>query len=166
MSYNDPQGNRRFITPVTLSTVTDDLTPYSGQMIPDLGLSITTNAPFDQSGSNTTYYITNSPDEHPIENAHLFVEYIQTGEVQVEQVYTQTLQPGPTVWPVIWDTSIFPEPFTTISDYTILAYWTDFRGDIIDTSVRPLVSFQEDPLAQAETTNLLWNFGSVEREQP
>lgn len=167
VSYNDPQGNHRFITPITMTTVSDDLSVYSGEMIEDLELSITTVAEFDETGTNTTYYITNSPDEATIEDAHLFAEYINDeGHVVAEQVFTDTLPPGPTVWQVDWDTSIFTETFSTAEDYTILALWTDGQGDIIDTSVRPLSSFQEDPLPEVAHTGEAWDFGDVYVGEP
>jgi hypothetical protein len=164
VSYNDPQGNHRFVTPVSLSSVTDDLAPYRGQMLEGIGLHVTTDAAFDPGSANTTYYITTNPDEQPIVDSHLFVEYIDgAGSVVAEQVFTETLQPGPSVWPVIWDTSIFTETFTSPQDYKVLAFWTDGQGDIIDSSVRPLATFGVDPLPQVASTTTAWDFGVVER---
>jgi len=81
VSYNDPQGNHRFVTDVNLSDIDEALLPYSGQMIEDLGLKITTVAPFDEATDNTHHLIANSPHPEPIEDAHLFVENINTKTV-------------------------------------------------------------------------------------
>ncbi len=41
VSYSDPQGSHRFITPVELPDLESSLAPYSGQMLDGSGLSIT-----------------------------------------------------------------------------------------------------------------------------
>jgi hypothetical protein len=49
VSYNDPQGNHRFIIPtsaMSLITPTQNLAPFSGQMLQDPGVEIATTAPF------------------------------------------------------------------------------------------------------------------------
>ena len=167
VSYNDPQGNHRFITPVTVTSVISDLLPYSGQMLEDLSFDITTLEPFDETMTNTMHLIVNSPHPATIEDAHLFVEHINiSGTVVAEQVFTTTLLPGPTVLPVPFDTAIYSEPFSGPEDYTILALWTDSQGNIIDTTVRPLASFQEDPIAIAAETPVTWDFGVVYQGEP
>ena len=124
-------------------------------------------AEFDPAGANTTYYIANSPDATPIQDSHLFVEYINDeGQVVAEQVFTPTVPPGPTVWPVDLGYFHIYRDLHYGEDYTILALWTDGQGDIIDTSVRPLASFKEDPLPEVAHTGVFWDFGDVYVGEP
>jgi len=164
VSYNDPQGNHRFVTSLGLSDLGADLAPYADQMLAPLSLEIATSAPFTPTGSNTTHYVFNLPDSCAVEDGHLFVEYVKDdGTLVAEQVFTQTLQPGPNVIPVTWDTSIFTETYQSDHDYNILALVTDWQGNIIQSMARPLFSFQADPkpvfaMDAADTT---WDFGTA-----
>ena len=73
------------------------------------------------------------------------MEYIDgEGNVDHEDVFTQTLETGPTIIPVTVDTNTF-----TPTDYILLAFMTDSQGNIIDSSARPLASFGPDPLPEA-----------------
>jgi hypothetical protein len=153
VSYNDPQGNHRFVLPSTslLTDLNSDLTFLSGQMLPDPGVDIaSTNA-------NQANFILNAPHATPITDGHLFVEYIDLeGNVDREDVFTQTLQTGPTVIPVVVDTDVF-----TPTEYTLLAFFTDSQGNIIDSSARPLASFGPDPLPEARLSAGQWLSGTT-----
>ena len=164
VSYNDPQGNHRFVTPVALGHPTDDLVPYSGQMLKGLGAEIVTQAPVTTTGTYTTNVVVNWPIETTLEDAHLFLEFVNiSGTVTAEFPVTVTLEPGPTVVPVQWSTDVFSPTFQPDEDYIVMVFWTDWEGNIIDTAARPLSSFQADPkpvfaMADADAT---WDFGSV-----
>ena len=164
VSYNDPQGNHRFITPIGMTSLISDLVPYSGQMLEPIGVEISTDTPFDPVITNTTHLVVNSPAPSTIVEGHLFLEFIDiTGTVAAEIPLTVTLEPGPSVVPVAWDTSVFSPTFQPDEDYIVMAFWTDYQGNIIDTAARPLSSFQEDPLpefAMAES-DMAWDFGTV-----
>lgn len=161
VSYSDPQGSHRFITPAQLNSLADDLTPYSGQMLEGVELEMTTAAPFDPERDNTTHFVFNSPHPQPMEDAHLYVNFVVSGTVVAELPFTTTLQPGPTVFPVIWSTSVFTEPYDANADYLVMGFWTDRQDNIIDTISRPLSSFQVDPLAKAAVPTLHWDVGTL-----
>ncbi|MCL4267345.1 MAG: PKD domain-containing protein [Anaerolineae bacterium] len=153
VSYNDPQGNHRFILPSAslLTDLNSDLTFLSGQMIPDPGVDIASTSPTQAN------FILNAPHGTPITDGHLFVEYIDLeGNVDREDVFTQTLQTGPTVIPVVVDTNVF-----TPTEYTLLAFFTDSQGNIIDSSARPLASFGPDPLPEAHLSAGQWLSGTT-----
>lgn len=164
VSYNDPQGNHRFITPITLTTPANDLTAYSGQMLERLGVEIVTQEPITMSGTYTTSVVTNWPAGVTLEDAHLFLEFVNiSGTVAAEVPVTVTLPPGPSVVPVQWSTGTFSPTFTSDEDYIVMVFWTDWQGNIIDTAARPLSSFQADPkpaLAMAEADDT-WDFGTA-----
>ena len=173
VSYNDPQGNHRFILPggaypagSELTDLNTDLSPLSGLMLPDPGVTIAAT------GEGQAHFILNSPHPESISDSHLFVEYIDsTGNVDREDVFTQTLETGPTIIPLTVDTGVY-----TPSEYILLAFFTDSQGNIIDSSARPLASFGADPLPVAnlvagqwevglQAVSVIpdpWNFGTVE----
>ncbi|MBU1750130.1 MAG: hypothetical protein KKA73_20795, partial [Chloroflexi bacterium] len=163
VSYNDPQGNHRFVTPITLTTPAQDLVPYSGQMLPDPGVEIVTTAPFTV-GLNTTDVVVNNPTAQTLTDAHLFLEFVDiSGTVACEVPVTATLPAGPSVVPVAWNTSVFSPAFQSDQDYIVMAFWTDYQGNILDVGARPLSSFQADPkpvfaMADADAT---WDFGTA-----
>jgi PKD repeat protein len=163
VSYNDPQGNHRFVTPVRLSTPTENLASYSGQMLPDPGVEIVTTAPFTV-GVNMVNLVVNNPTDRTLTDAHLFLEFVNiSGTVVSEVPVTVTLPPGPTVQPVTFDVSRFTPPYQADQDYIVMAFWTDYQGNILDTAARPLSSFQADPRPAfvADEGSLLWDFGTV-----
>lgn len=166
VSYNDPQGNHRFVIPsdaTELAHPTDDLTAHSGEMLSDVGVEIVTTGNFAPS-ENTTNLVVDNPTETTLTDAHLFLEFVNiSGTVASDVPVTVTLPPGPTVVPVAWSTNVFSPTFQSNEDYIVMAFWTDREGNIIDTAARPLSSFQADPkpalaMADADAT---WDFGTV-----
>lgn len=163
VSYNDPQGNHRFVTPVRLGTPTENLASYSGQMLVDPGVEIVTTAPFTV-GANTVNLVVNNPTDKTLTDAHLFLEFVNiTGTVVSEIPITVTLPPGPTIQPVTFNVSTFNPPYDPAQDYIVMSFWTDYQGNILDTAARPLSSFQADPRPQLATdeSHLVWDFGTV-----
>jgi len=164
VSYNDPQGNHRFIIPpeaMALSSPTDDLVLFAGQMLQDPGVEIVTTEAAGE-GSNTTDLVVNNPTGVKLTNAHLFLNFVDmSGTVASEAVVTATLPSGPSVIPVAWDTGVFSPTFQTGEEYIVLAFLTDWQGNILDTAGRPLSSFQADPrpTLSTDTADLTWNFG-------
>ncbi|MFZ4848507.1 MAG: CARDB domain-containing protein [Caldilinea sp.] len=166
VSYNDPQGNHRFVVPsqaMSLTAPTDTLQPFAGQMLQDVGVEIVTGTPFTM-GANSVQLLVNNPSDATLQNAHLFLEFINiSGTVVSEVPVTVTLPPGPTYTPVSFSTGSFNPSFDANQDYIVMAFLTDYQGNILDTAGRPLSSFQEDPLPKVavDATSLTWNFGTV-----
>ncbi len=166
VSYNDPQGNHRFIVPpaaMALATPNDDLTAFAGQMLPDVGVEIVTTAPFTP-GANATDLLVNNPSATQLTNANLFLEFIDPqGTVVLEASAQADLPPGPSYVTVNWDSASFDPAYDAAQDYIVLAFLTDYEGNILDTGGRPLSSFQADPLPQlvADDASLTWDFGTV-----
>jgi hypothetical protein len=168
VSYNDPQGNHRFVVPpqaMTLSAPTDNLQVFAGDMLEDVGVEVVTETPFAP-GANSLRLLVNNPSSASLENAHLFLELINISGTVVSEVATQVnLPPGPTYSPITFNTNTFTPPYNAAEDYIVLAFLTDYQGNILDTAGRPLSSFQIDPLpklASAES-ELVWNFGTAPR---
>lgn len=161
VSYNDPQGNHKFVTPVEVSDLGTNLAQYASQMLPGVGVDIATTAPFNKTGNNTVYLVANSPDATPITNGHLFAEFVDdTGNVVSEQNLPMTFQPGPNVQAVSFNGTSFPN-FATGHDYTLLAFFTDSQGNIIDSHARLFSTFAADPAPILNPSPAVWNFGTV-----
>lgn len=166
VSYNDPQGNHRFVVPsqaMSLTAPTDNLQPFVGQMLQEVGVEIVTSAPFTP-GANSVQLLVNNPADATLQNASLFLEFINISGTVVSEVATPvTLPPGPTYTPVSFNTGSFSPPFDATQDYIVMAFLTDYQGNILDTAGRPLSSFQADPLPKVavDAATLTWNFGSV-----
>jgi len=154
VSYNDPQGNHRFVLPPAseLTSLTDNLNALSGQMIPDPGVEISST------DNNTAGFVVNSPHPLPITGAHLFVEYInsQGDVINEDDLLDTTLESGPTVLTQNINLNTYPA-----DEFILLAFLTDSQGNIIDSTARPLASFGADPLPQANLTVSPWNSGQV-----
>lgn len=159
VSYNDAQGNHRFVLPTEdfpngskLSDLNTELSPLSGQMLEGVGLDIVTT------GTNTADFVLSSPHGTPITNANLAIEYIDsTGQIVHEDVSQYNLDPGSTRVPLTVDFNTY-DPAESL----LLAYFTDSQGNIIDTAVRPLNTFQIDPVPQVQLAPSSYDFGSVE----
>ena len=169
VSYNDPQGNHRLAIPpaaMALTSPTADLMAYAGQMLQDPGVEIVTTEAFAP-GANTTNLEVVNPTETTLSDAHLFLEFVNISGTVASEVATTvaSLPPGPTIVPVAWDTAGFDPPYSPDEDYIVMAFWTDYQGNILDTGARPLSSFQEDPapaFAMA-TQDELWDFGTAQQ---
>ncbi len=167
VSYNDPQGNHRFLLPgdaMSLSHPTDNLVPLGGKMLPDVGVDIVTSQAA-QAGANSTDLLISNPSEVTLTNAHLFLEFVNiTGTVVSEVPMTTTIQPGPNVVTIDWNTADFNPAYQPDEDYIVMAFWTDYQGNILDTAARPLSSFQDDPRpAFAMTQSNVWDFGTAQQ---
>ena len=166
VSYNDPQGNHRFVLPsqaMSLTAPTANLQQYAGSMLDDVGVEIVTSRPFTI-GVNSATLLVNNPSDKTLQNARLFLEVINISGTVVAEVPTQVnLPPGPTAVPVSFNTSAFSPAYVPADDYIVMAFLTDYQGNILDTAGRPLSSFQVDPLPElaADDTTLSWNIGTV-----
>jgi hypothetical protein len=166
VSYNDPQGNHRFVLPsqaMSLTAPTANLQQYAGSMLDDVGVEIVTSRPFTV-GINSATLLVNNPSAKTLQNARLFLEVINISGTVVSEVPTQVnLPPGPTSVPVSFNTSAFNPAYRLADDYIVMAFLTDYQGNILDTAGRPLSSFQVDPLPElaADDTTLSWNIGTV-----
>jgi hypothetical protein len=166
VSYNDPQGNHRFGIPpaaMSLGLPTDNLMAFSGQMLQEPGVEIVTTGAAT-AGANTTNLMVNNPTGTALTNARLFLEFVNiSGTVTSEVPATTNLPPGPNVVPMNWDTAGFSPAYDPAQDYIVMAFLTDYQGNILDTAARPLSSFQEDPkpaFAMA-TADAAWDFGAA-----
>ena len=163
VSYSDPQGSHRFVTPVKLNSMMDDLATHGGEMLNNPVLEISTLAPVDPLGTNTTNFTINSPHPEPIVDANLYLNFVADGDLVAVLTDTLTLEPGPTVIPVEWSTAIFSHTYDAAADNILIVFWTDAQNNIIDSAARPLVSFQDDPEPNLATdaASLDWDFGTV-----
>jgi hypothetical protein len=166
VSYNDPQGNHRFVLPsaaMSLTQPTANLQQFAGTMLDDVGVEIVTSRPFTV-GVNSATLLVNNPSAKTLQNARLFLEVINISGTVVSEVPTQVnLPPGPTAVPVSFNTGSFNPAYRAADDYIVMAFLTDYQGNILDTAGRPLSSFQVDPLPTlaADDTTLSWNIGTV-----
>ncbi|MGB8643725.1 MAG: CARDB domain-containing protein [Anaerolineae bacterium] len=161
VTYSDPQGSHKFVTPIQLNSLSDDLTPYTGQMLNNIEVQIAAQAQLNQAGNNTTAFVFENPHPQAIQNANLYVDFVGNGTVVAHLPYTLTLQSGPTVFPVTWTTSAFTQTYNATIDYLMIATWTDQYGNIIDTHARPFSTFAADPKPILNTSPASWNIGTV-----
>lgn len=166
VSYNDPQGNHRFVVPsqaMSLTTPIADLNLYAGTMLHDVGVELVTTIPFTV-GVNSVNLLVNNPSTQTVQNAHLFLEMINISGTVVAEIPTEvTLPPGPTSTAVSFNTALFDPPYQSDEDYIVMAFLTDYQGNILDTAGRPLSSFQVDPRPNLVVNDaaLTWNFGTL-----
>lgn len=163
VSYSDPQGSHRFVTPVELPNMDTVLAPYTGQMLKGIALEVATTAPVTATAANVTNLIVNSPHPATIQDGHLYVNFVSDGRLVAELPFTLTFPSGPTVFPVTWSTAVFSETYDPAADNILIAFWTDAQGNIIDSAARPLNTFAADPrpafaMPAADAT---WNFGTA-----
>jgi len=162
VSYSDPQGSHRFVTPVAMTDLGGSLAAHSGAMQKGLALQIVTTDPVTASVPNTLHLTVNSPDAATIENGHLYLNFVADGALVAELPYTLTIPSGPTVMSVTWSTDVFSGTYDPEADNLLIAFWTDYEGNIIDAAARPLSSFQQDPnpnlVISADT---VWDFGEA-----
>ncbi|RMI01033.1 MAG: hypothetical protein D6681_11060, partial [Calditrichaeota bacterium] len=126
-------------------------------------MEVLTTGAVQAGAPNETRFLINSPHPDPIENAHLYLNFVSDGVLQAELPYTLTLQPGPTVYTVTWSTDTFSDTYDENADNILIAFWTDAQENIIDSAARPFDTFQEDPAATAgiPATGQVWDFGSA-----
>ena len=166
VSYNDPQGNHRFVLPsaaMSLTQPTANLQQLAGTMLDDVGVEIVTSRPITV-GVNSATLLVNNPSDKTLQNAHLFLEVINISGTVVAEVPTQVnLPPGPKAVPVSFNTGAFSPAYLPADDYIVMAFLTDYQGNILDTAGRPLSSFQVDPLPtlSADDSTLTWDIGTV-----
>ncbi|MGB5051468.1 MAG: CARDB domain-containing protein [Caldilineaceae bacterium] len=168
VSYNDPQGNHRFILPPAaahLTSPSDNLVAFAGQMLDDVGVEIVTTEAYS-GGAASTRLLVNNPSETALTGAHVFLEFINISGTVVSEVTTQVnLPPGPTTAEVAWDSAGFSPAYNADEDYIVMAFLTDYEGNILDTAGRPLSSFQDDPRPAAALDNgaQVWDFGAAQQ---
>lgn len=166
VSYNDPQGNHRFVLPesaMNLETPSDDLVPFIGEMLGINGVEIITSDQFNL-GNNITKVVVDNPTAKTIQDGHVFLEFIDPeGIVVLEVPITQDFQSGPNIIEIPWDTASFDPIYDPDQDYIVMAFWTDYEGNILDASGRPLSSFQADPAPEFAITpaDETWDFGTA-----
>jgi uncharacterized repeat protein (TIGR01451 family) len=162
VSYNDAQGNHKFISDVELAEIQGDLTPYQGQMKFGVQLDALSSAKF-AAGANTLKISFFNPIEKTITGGNLFVEFARPdGTVVKEYVLSnQTFMPGPNQASLSWNTAAFSPAFDPAVDYHVLVFAADRQGTIIENTVKALTQLGKDNLAVASPAGLSWNFGTV-----
>ena len=163
VSYSDPQGSHRFVTPVELTSL--DAGIAAGQMLEGLKVKIVTPAAFNAAGANTTNLVVNNPHPATIQGGHLYLNFVSDGKLVREKAYTLDIPAGPTVFPADWSVTEFSADYHPDGDNLLIAFWTDSEGNIIDRAARPFNSFAEDPkpafaMADADAT---WDFGTAQQ---
>ncbi len=163
-SYNDPEGNHKFVSDVELADIQADLAPYLGEMRYGFQLDVMAPAPF-AAGANTAYLVFNNPAAQAITGANLYVEFA-TPEGTVAREYVladQTLLPGPNVVELAWDTADFTPAFDPAADYHILVFAADRQGTIFENTVKDLDQVGHDRLPAAVLPQEDWNFGVAQQ---
>ena len=163
VSYNDPQGDHRFVTAVNIVSPTASLSAYGDEMLRRIGIDIVATQPITV-GSNALNLEVRNPTNVEIESSHFMLEFIDiTGTLRAETQITTTVHPGPQIITVPWDTTSFSPAFSLAEPYSVVVFWTDWHGSVIDVRGRPLWSFQADPkpTLTSDTSALTWNIGTV-----
>ncbi|MBP7962824.1 MAG: hypothetical protein KBG20_18450 [Caldilineaceae bacterium] len=161
VSYSDPQGSRRFVTPVQLPWLGDALSPHADGMLKGLAVQIVSEGAFNPAGPNRTSLIVNSPHPATIRDGHLHLNFVSDGKLVLEKSYTLDFPAGPTTFTAEWAASDFSADYKPAGDNLLIAFWTDSENNIIDSGARPLNSFAADPKPAADSNAALWDFGTV-----
>jgi MBG domain (YGX type)/CARDB/Bacterial TSP3 repeat len=170
--YSDMQGAHRIITPVILPSLGTPLYPtYDGQMVHDPGVHIVATRRVSDSSPNTTDIVVDSPPRpndsnggitpYSIQGSKLEVDIVSDGNVVSHSEYSLDLQPGPTEYPVTWSTSSFSKPYDPSADNIMSVFWTDSKGNIIDSTGRPLNTFAADPTPILNVGPTSWDLGTL-----
>ncbi|NJL54978.1 hypothetical protein HC928_07170 [bacterium] len=165
VSYNEPKGNHKFITPVKLTKLDAELLPaHAGQMLPDPILTLTSLDSLQIGQANTLEMVFNNPLDKPIESANLILNFItEAGENVLQQGLKQDLAPGPNVVSIEWNTSDFDPPYDADTKYKVLGFVSDISGIVIDTDLIYIPEIGELPLADFNAAEVDWNFGTVKQ---
>ncbi|MBM3300239.1 MAG: hypothetical protein FJY85_09820, partial [Deltaproteobacteria bacterium] len=154
VSYNDTQGNHKFITELELQDLAVDLSTYDMEMIrePELRLDSLDEWRFDD--SNKVFVSYYNPSRHVIKNAQLSVVFApasgtldQTDNLKPvvaafkadRPVIVKDLSPGLnrlTEWGDIIPSDFFPPDADATEGYSLVAMVRDAQGSVIDTAVR------------------------------
>ncbi len=162
VSYNDGQGNHKFVTPVKLKNLSESLTSRRNDMRQNPTLKIISADPFSATDLNTTFFYFNNPTGVTIRNAILLVAFATPeGENVAEKVVPTTLLPGPNTIPVTWRASEFSPAYQPGQDYKMVGFITDHSNVVIDTDLRYLSSLRRDPHPELAMSESAWDFGTV-----
>jgi hypothetical protein len=163
VSTNDPQGNRKFVTPVKLNNLGQDLAPFSGQMLKPLEFVIRTSRSVTTTEPNTTSFLFNSPHNTVIDDARLYLDFVSDGVHVLNISRTLGIQPGPNLIDVAWSTSQFTQTYDANKDNILIAHWTDSENNIIDSAARPLSLFvpEAKPALAMNPADVDWDFGTA-----
>jgi hypothetical protein len=163
VSYSDPQGSHRFVTPVLLTKLSDSLAPHSGEMLKGIAVQVVATAPFDPAGVNTTNLVINNPHPALIVGCHLHLNFVSDGKLVLEKSFTLDIPAGPTVFAADWSATEFSADYNPTGDNLLIAFWTDSENNIIDSAARPFNSFAADPTPTfvMVDANVTWNFGTA-----
>lgn len=165
VSYSDPQGSHRFITPVELADMDASLAPHTGEMLEGLRLEVAATAALQTDSTNTTNLVVTNPHPQTIEGGHLYLNFVSDGVLVLEQPHTLDLPAGPTVFSADWSVADFSADYNPDGDNILIAFWTDSEDNIIDSAARPFNTFADDPrpafamAAEDET----WDFGTAQQ---
>ncbi len=161
VSYSDPQGSHRFVTPVVLPSLNASIA--AGQMLEGLQVEVVTPAAFNVAGANTTHLVVNNPHPATIQGGHLYLNFVSDGVLVLEKPYTLDIPAGPTVFPADWSVTEFSADYHPDGDNILIAFWTDSEGNIIDSAARPFNSFAADPKPAFAMTgaDAIWDFGTA-----
>ena len=161
VSYSDPQGSHRFVTPVELPSLGDSLISSAGQMRKGLQLEIVATDALNTTSTNTVNLVVNNPHPATIVGGHLHLNFVSDGKLVLERSHTLDMPAGPTIYPATWSLTDFGADYQPDGDNLLIAFWTDSENNIIDSTARPLATFAVDPKPGAATDATTWNFGTV-----
>jgi hypothetical protein len=152
LSYNDPQGNHKYLLPqsANIEDLTNDLAFLKDAYLPDPLVNIRSTS--REIGS----FVVNSPDVETITDGYLIIDYLDgDGNSLAEDTFKQDFASGPSVISVPIDQNKYPSDSTLV-----LAFFTDSQGNILDSEARPLSTFGQDPLPEANVTVGEWEVGA------
>jgi hypothetical protein len=161
VSYSDPQGSHRFVTPVQLPDLASSLVPYAGQMLKGTQIEIVGADRWQRDGANSVNLVVNNPHPATIVGGHLHLNFVSDGKLVLEQSHTLDIPAGPTVFPASWSAADFDADYNPEGDNLLIAFWTDSENNIIDSAARPLATLAADPRPVATTDATAWDFGTV-----
>jgi len=165
ISYNDPEGNHRFVTPTKLGDIREDLWPHTSEMQPAPELSIFSEMPFDADNNNhVTVSFVNSLN-NPIIDGHLLIAYATsiTGTIVASRYITTTFMPGPNLYTDVWNVDEFSPAYQQDVDYKIKVYAADPDGRPFDVAFTQFYGLGESDPPAISLEDLVFDLGNATR---
>jgi hypothetical protein len=167
ISYNDPQGNHKLVTPVELPDLDTDLKPYKDEMQPyDPELHITSLQSLVPGQDIPLHFVYNNPTDQTLEDVALVTWYAHAdsdGTIVAADILSGTLLSGPNIFTMMLNTDVFSPTFSSAIEYKMVSMLLDRQDTILDEDVRYLSDLRPDPrptFAMADT-DATWDFGTV-----
>jgi len=171
--YSDPQGVHTFISPITLSDLSEDMVPQAGEMWRNTGIKLDSITQYVYTANNPAFVQFYNPLEGPVLGAKIKFAYQSIfGAVLYEEEQPVTLHPGANLFLSNFTPSAYITDMGIGKTLLVTAALFDYQGVQIDVGFRDVIigsSYAQPYSPVLEITNMTENaidFGSSVHGQP